>query len=82
MAMTIAARFRFFSLGCSISRLTCARLSSPLMARMEWPKAMMIPNRPRIGKPEFFRNPSASGLKFRFDGVGGGGRCTPRTITE
>ena len=28
---------RFFSLGCSISRFTCARVSSPLIASTEWP---------------------------------------------
>src|ERR1022692_2788479 len=40
--MTKPARSRFLSFGWAISRLTCARLSSPLMARSEWPRPIMM----------------------------------------
>ena len=46
--MTNPARRRFLSLGASISRLTWARDSSPLMARSVWPKAMRMPSAPMI----------------------------------
>src|SRR6266851_2073344 len=66
--MTIAARFRFFSLGCSISRFTCASDSSPLIASTECPNAMMTPNNPSVRmKFVCFRNPKESPRKQNHD---------------
>ena len=44
--MTNPARIRFRCFGCSSSRLTWARVSSPDIARIEWPMAIRIPMRP------------------------------------
>ena len=81
--MTIAARFRFLSLGCAISRLTWARLSSPLMASMEWPKAIRMPNRPKNGTSRVPLQESKSIVAELADceGMGDGGRCAPRSNT-
>ena len=46
--MTIPARIRFLSFGCSSSRFTCASVSSPLIASTECPKAIMIPIKPMM----------------------------------
>src|SRR6266850_396902 len=67
MPITTAAFFRLGSLGCSISRFTCASDSSPLMASTECPKAIMIPSRPNfVGRSLPFNQPSAALLKCRF----------------
>ena len=59
---------RFFSLGCAISRLTCASVSSPLMASTEWPKAMSTAMTPKWASrcPSASRGRAARALKCRF----------------
>src|SRR5215469_12524022 len=42
MKMTRPVFSRFLSLGCLISRLPCGTVSSPLMARTEWPNRTNI----------------------------------------
>src|SRR5215472_15342280 len=75
IAMISAARFRFRSLGLAISRFTWARDSSPLIAKTEWPKAIRMPNMPKLfARSVCFRKPSASSLKCRLAGMGKGGR--------
>ena len=76
MKMTNPARSRFFSLGASISRLTWASDSSPDIARIEWPKAIIMPNTPRVrASGKFLSHPSESSVKRNSRG----GRCAPRT---
>src|SRR5258708_1941306 len=73
--MTTAARFRFLSFGLASSRFTWAKDSLPLMASTECPKAIRIPNMPRVlEKFVPFRKPSASSLKCRFECEGVGAR--------
>ena len=66
---------RFGTFGWAISRFTCASDSSPLMARIEWPKAMRIPRAPIcFSHPVPPSQPSASSLKWSSKG----GSVAPR----
>ena len=79
--MTAPAFSRFFSLGCSISRLTCASDSSPLMASTEWPKPTSISTKGSMASSgKWASQPSVSPwecpLAARIEWwVGSGGRC-------
>src|SRR5271169_3827772 len=71
MKISKPARSRFFSLGWAISRLTCARLSSPLMASSEWPRPIRMAMKVMEGATVPLSQPSASGLNLMFSGRGG-----------
>src|SRR6266849_6848302 len=76
MKITMPAFFRFGNFGDSISRYTCARDSSPLMASTEWPNAMKMAMTPNIcGKLLCASQPSALGLNRRLRGCGSGGQA-------
>src|SRR5579862_2764634 len=71
---------RFFSFGEATSRYTCARVSNPLIARRECPKATMIITKEICDQKVPLSQPSDSLVKCRFLGVGAGGNCTwPRS---
>ena len=76
--MAKAAFFRFLIFGSSISRYTCARVSRPLIARMEWPKAMKMPTSPTLCQTgRFFIQPRDSSVNLSSKG----GRTNPRIAT-
>src|SRR3954454_3035074 len=84
--MTTAAFFRFFNLGCAISRLTCASVSSPLIANTEGPKPTSRMNNVRCVIQVLFsplNHPKDSLLKLMpyFSGLGGNGTGECHTVT-
>ena len=57
----VPARSRFFSLGCAISRYTCASVSNPLIASIEWPRPTRIAMSVIVRRNVPFNQPRASG---------------------
>jgi hypothetical protein len=69
MKMTSPVRRRFLSLGASISRLICASDSSPDIARIEWPNAIIIPIAPIVRAPgRCLNHPSDASVNFNSNG--------------
>ena len=60
MKMTKPAFLRFASFGEAISRFTCARLSSPLMASNECPKPIRMATTEMLGQTVPRSQPRAS----------------------